>query len=65
MISQAWWCMLEIQALWRLRQDDCEFKASLGYNLSPKTEKAYMVFDHANFCHTTNDVKVSILQFKI
>jgi hypothetical protein len=57
--------MLEIQALWRLRQDDCEFKASLGYNLSPKTEKAYMVFDHANFCHTTNDVKVSILQFKI
>jgi hypothetical protein len=27
----AWWCMSVIPALGRLRQEDHEFKASLGY----------------------------------
>jgi hypothetical protein len=32
-----WWCMLVIPALGRLRQEDLEFKASLGciVNLRP------------------------------
>jgi hypothetical protein len=25
-MSQAWWCMPVVSALWRLRQEDCEFK---------------------------------------
>jgi hypothetical protein len=29
--SQAWWCILIIPALRRLRQEDLEFKASQGY----------------------------------
>jgi hypothetical protein len=27
----AWWCLPVISALGRLRQEDCEFKASLSY----------------------------------
>jgi hypothetical protein len=30
-MSPAWGCMLVIPALGRLRQEDLEFKASLGY----------------------------------
>jgi hypothetical protein len=30
-LSQAWWCMLVILALGRLRQEDVKFKTSLGY----------------------------------
>jgi hypothetical protein len=29
--SLAWWCTPESQLLRRLRQENCEFKASLGY----------------------------------
>jgi hypothetical protein len=27
----AWWYMPVIPALWRLKQQDCKFKVSLGY----------------------------------
>jgi hypothetical protein len=30
-----WWCILVIPALRRLRQEDCEFEDSLGYNRDP------------------------------
>jgi hypothetical protein len=38
-IKNIWWYMLIIPTLRRLRQEDCEFKASLGYlvSLFPKT----------------------------
>jgi hypothetical protein len=32
--------MLVIPALWRLRQEDCEFKANLGYKESSCLKKA-------------------------
>jgi hypothetical protein len=34
--SQAWLCMPVIPTLRKLRQKDCEFKASLGYKISKK-----------------------------
>jgi hypothetical protein len=37
--SQAWWFMIVISALERLRQEDLKFKASLGYRLSQKQER--------------------------
>jgi hypothetical protein len=30
-LKRAWWCTTVIPALGRLRQEDLEFKASLGY----------------------------------
>jgi hypothetical protein len=33
--SQTWWCKPVIPALRRLRQEDSEFKASLGYTAKP------------------------------
>ena len=35
--SLAWWCMLAISLLWKLRQegDDFEFQDSLGYRVRP------------------------------
>jgi hypothetical protein len=30
-IIQVWWCMPVIPVLWRQRQEDFKFKASLGY----------------------------------
>lgn len=33
-MCQVWWYRLVILQCWRLRQDGCEFKASLSYSLS-------------------------------
>jgi hypothetical protein len=30
-MNWTWWCMPEIQALWRQRQEDGEVVATLGY----------------------------------
>jgi hypothetical protein len=35
MQSQVWWYMPIISALWRLKQENHEFKASLGYIARP------------------------------
>jgi hypothetical protein len=37
--SQVWWYMPVISALRRLRQEDGEFKASLGYTAGPSLKK--------------------------
>lgn len=31
LFSLSWWHRSIITALWKLRQEDCEFKANLGY----------------------------------
>jgi hypothetical protein len=36
-LSQAWWFVTVIPEFWRLRQEDHEFKASLGNIMSLKS----------------------------
>lgn len=41
MIRRAWWCTSVLSALWRLRQEKCEFEPSLGNTVVSCLKKSF------------------------
>jgi uncharacterized membrane protein len=61
--SQAWWCVLTIPALGRLKQEDHEFEVSLGF-IAKQTTKNQMPKQTKNtqksFIIATNKINLGI-----